>query len=483
MRRGLFLILCSVISACTASIEGARTGGKNDGPGPTQNDGGSGGGSPDGGPPAANDAAAMDVGPPDQLGQPGDDAGDPDAFRLIWPNETSAANSDPWLMAHHEEITELRPRALILHFANGHNINAIMARWNLMALAFSEGSTYHAYSNPAARPFVTHQLVKLVDLTDRVVPPGWTAPNSTKMPRLNGGIDFGQLYNQTYADLYAFPDPANPAHNLTLCELIQKGVINELFVAFNKTGTDGNVPEIIEYKQIYDANDRPIPGRFDPYAGNGNFEPADLPQAKACGRSLRVDFIEMTGIISGAMHVFSHNIEHMGERTLPSYRRFYYPFFNMDFDARFQTPFRDWYGVSVNGTAGNFITYSGPNVARWTCPSDSSCAGRSGTMDPLDQGYGNSHYAPNSRNSYDMGNTQMVMTRCEHYGLQDGPGGKDLQSPYSSATVAKLAAKYGSDGNGGGWQVYLYQSLPGYHSGAKLPDGTPIKNFWPYLFY
>jgi len=86
-------------------------------------------------------------------------------------------------------------------------------------------------------------------------------------------------------------------------------------------------------------------------------------------------------------------------------------------------------------------------------------------------------------NSYDMGNTQMVLTRCEHYGLHDGPDGKDLQTPYSAATVATLAAKYGSDGNRGGWQLYLMQSLPGYHSGATLPDGTPIKNIWPYLFY
>ena len=104
-------------------------------------------------------------------------------------------------------------------------------------------------------------------------------------------------------------------------------------------------------------------------------------------------------------------------------------------------------------------------------------------MNPFNQGCGNTHYAPNSRNSYDMSNPQMVLSRCEHYGLHDGPDGNDLQTSYTPATVAKLAVKYGSDPNGGGWQVYLMQSLPGYHSGAKTTDGTPIKNFWPYLFY
>jgi hypothetical protein len=418
----------------------------------------------------------------------GDDAGasaSPDLAPapLIWPNAEHSANSDPWIPQHHDEITEMHPRTLLLNFANNRAASDVMARWKLMSDAFSEGSRYHGYSDPTAKPFITHEVVKLVDLTDNPVPANWTFPNSTKMPRLNGGIDFAQLYNQTYADYYAIPDPANPSHNLTLCEMLQKGVINDLFIIFNKTGADGNVPEIIEYKQSYDDNDVAIAGQFDPYAGNGAFEPADLPEAKACGISLRVDFIEMTGNISGAMHVLSHNLEHIGERAVPNYAKFYFPLLNRDFDKRFNVSFADWYGISVNGSMTNFITYNDNNSVTWTCPSDSGCVGQSGTMKPFDQGCGNTHYAPNSRNSYDMANPANVLTRCEHYGLHDGPDGKDLQTPFNYTTWAQYAQKYGNDGNGGGWQIYLFQSFPGYHNKATLPDGTKIKNFWPYLYY
>ena len=122
-------------------------------------------------------------------------------------------------------------------------------------------------------------------------------------------------------------------------------------------------------------------------------------------------------------------------------------------------------------------------LVTWTCPADTGCAGQSGTMNPFDQGCGNTHYAANSRNSYDMANTASVLTRCEHYGLHDGPGGKDLQTLFNSSTWGQYGQKYGNDGNGGGWQIYLFQSFPGYHNKATLPDGTKIKNFWPYLYY
>jgi len=463
MNRAILLLASLTIAACSSSD---TSGGGDDLGG---GGGGGGGGGDDGGGSAVVPDASVDSAPP---GPP----------PLVWPNAMHSANSDPWLPMHHDEITEMHPKALLINFANNRAASAVMDRWNLMKAAFSEGSRYHGYNDPTAKPFVVHELLKLVDLTDNPVPANWMAPNSTKMPRLNGGIDFAQLYNQTYADMIAIPDPANPSHNLTLCELLQKGVMNELFIIFNKTGSDGNVPEIIEYKQVYDDKDVAIAGQFDPWAGNGAFDPPDLPEAKACGISLRVDFIEMTGGISGAMHVLSHNLEHMGD-AVPNYKKFFDPIFNNDFDQRFKVPFSSWYGISVNGSMTNFIEYTSNNAVKWTCPADSGCAGQTGVMDPFDQGCGNTHYAPNSRNSYDMANTQTVMTRCEHYGLHDGPGGKDLLTPFNSSSWGQYAQKYGNDGNGGGWQIYLFQSFPGYQNKATMPDGTKIKNYWPYLYY
>jgi hypothetical protein len=34
-----------------------------------------------------------------------------------------------------------------------------------------------------------------------------------------------------------------------------------------------------------------------------------------------------------------------------------------------------------------------------------------------------------------------------------------------------------------GWQIYWRQSMPGYQNQARAIDGTPMKNWWPILFY
>lgn len=441
-------------------------------------------GAADTAPPPTHDAGGVSdaATPPEDSGGGHQDPPDAGPPPLIWPNDESSANSDPWIMEHHDQITEMHPRALVIHFANGHSVSDVKNRWDDMVDAMNTGSIYHGYNDPNAKPFVYHELFKLVDLTDKTVPTGWTAPNSTKMPRLNGGIDFSKLYTTDMANLLGVKDPKDSTKTLTFCEMLQKGVINELFIAFNKTGSDGNVPEIIEYKQMYDENDKAKKGQFNPYAGNGWFEPADLPEAKACGISIRVDFLEMTGNLSGAMHVLGHNFEHIGG-ALPVFKKFFNPVMNMDFDTKFNTPFSDWYGITPNGAAANFISYPDQNTAKWSCPDGTGCAGKSGTMSPYNQGCGNTHYAPNSRNSYDMNNAQQVLTRCEHYGMKDGPDGKDMQTLWNASTVAKYAAKYGSDGNGGGWQIYWFQSFPGYNNKATAEDGTKIKNFWPYLYY
>ena len=44
---------------------------------------------------------------------------------LIWPNAVSSANSDPWIAQHHDEITEMHPKALIINFVNGSTAAAV----------------------------------------------------------------------------------------------------------------------------------------------------------------------------------------------------------------------------------------------------------------------------------------------------------------------------------------------------------------------
>ena len=78
-------------------------------------------------------------------------------------------------------------------------------------------------------------------------------------------------------------------------------------------------------------------------------------------------------------------------------------------------------------------------------------------------------------------NNTMVQSRCEHFGLRDAPDGGDTYEPYSAAKVAALEQMFPDCG--GGWQIYWRQSIPGFGNRARNADGTPMKNWWPLLFY
>lgn len=397
------------------------------------------------------------------------------ATLVIWPNETSHTNSDPWLQQHHTEIQEMHPRFLLIDFANGRTTAETMARFQTQKEAMMEGSRYHGYSNPAAKPFLIYEIAKYVDLKDDPIPAGWTAPNSSKMPRRNGGINFGSLFTQAYADYYAIPDPKNPSHNMTLCELVANGVVNDVFIIFNKTGTDANVPEILEYKQQYDRNDVPLPGKFDQYAGNGSFDPTDILLVKQCGRSLRVGFLEMTGNWTNAMEVNGHNYEHIGNRAVPRFDEMFRPFANFDLMQRFGTTFRDWYSCPYGMPC---LSYPTDNSVTFTIN------GETRTLSPYNQGCGSAHFPPNAREQYDKSNPQTVLSTCEHYGLHDAADGTDIRTPYSLATVDRWKnTPVGKGFVGGGWFMYWFQSFPGYDNRAKMADGSPMKNWWVYLYY
>lgn len=406
-------------------------------------------------------------------------AGSAGAPLLVWPNDQSSKNSDQWLIDHHDEIQELHPRFLVVNFANNRKASDVQARWEAQKEAMMEGSRYHAYSDPNAKPFLIYELAKLVDLSDpdpKVTP----LPNSTKMPRrtkTNGNdIDYSQLFNQKYADYYAIPDPANPGHNLTLCELFNKGLINDLFLVVNKTAPDDQMPEILEYKQEYTNKDVAKPGKFDQYAGNGYFDAGDIPAVNACGRSVRIGFLEMTGVLGNSMQVNAHNYEHIGNRAVLHFDEMFKPFANFDLNTRFNTSFQDWYG-QCSKSDNTCISYPDKNSVKFT---DN---GQEKTINPFNQGCGNGHFPPNGRSNYDQTNTQVVMSTCEHYGLHDGPDGKDIQTEYSAKTLDRWKAKYGVSSVGGAWYMYWFQSWPGVNNKAKMPDGTKMKNWWPYLYY
>ena len=396
---------------------------------------------------------------------------------LVWPNATSFANSDPWLSVHHTEIQELHPRFLVINFANNRKLDDVKARFQTQKEWMMEASRYHGYSDPNAKPFLIYELAKFVDLSD---PGTQAAQNGAKMPRRpkNGGndIDYSQLFSQQYADYYAIPDPANAAHNLTLCELFAKGIVNDVFLVVNKTAPDDQMPEILEFKQEYDNKDQKKAGKFDQYAGNGFFDPADIPAVNACGRSVRIGFLEMTGVLGNSMQVNGHNYEHIGSRAVLHFDEMFKPFANFDMDTRYKTSFTDWYG-QCSKSDNTCISYPDKNSVTFM---DN---GVSRTINPFNQACGNAHFPPNGRSNYDQTNTFTVLSTCEHYGLHDGPGGADIQTNYDLHTLDKWKDKYGVSVVGGAWYMYWFESWPGVNNKAKMPDGTPMRNWWVYLYY
>jgi hypothetical protein len=95
---------------------------------------------------------------------------------------------------------------------------------------------------------------------------------------------------------------------------------------------------------------------------------------------------------------------------------------------------------------------------------------------------GDSEFPPNATGRTDFENRTPAPAVCAHYGLHDAADGSDLRESYSFDTIAALSTRYSAD-CGAPWQIYWRQSMPGLDNQAEAQDGTPMKNWWPFLFY
>src|SRR3989442_541299 len=91
--------------------------------------------------------------------------------QTVWPNDTSRANSDQWLVKNHDRIRQLRPKLLVLNFANGVSPDNGRLKVEGLIAALKESTRYHGYINPTALPFLAYEIGKFVDLTDASPPP------------------------------------------------------------------------------------------------------------------------------------------------------------------------------------------------------------------------------------------------------------------------------------------------------------------------
>jgi hypothetical protein len=402
---------------------------------------------------------------------------------LVWPNQTSSANSAAWLVDHHDDITEMRPNVLALDFFNRASAAQARQKAQQMIDAIAEGSRYHGYSDPTAPPFLEYHLAGFIDLTDSMPPSNWPYVSSTRLPvTASGKFDMSALFSSSFASNYDFPDPNNPTRYLTLCELFERGIINELWLLVGSDMSGRKPPLMVESKQEYDAQNRPLPGMFNSCTGYDCL-PADMPH---CSVTARIAHLDPTQPGPGCdLLVRSIGIENM-RVALQYLQDNASDFFNDDFKSRFRTDFDSWTElVEMGGVGSWWCTQNGPACISY--PSQTTAIGTypdGGTwkIDPFIQGCGNAHFPPNAQFLWDYSNPQPVQSRCENYGLHNGPDGGDRTDVYTSAKVTASTLSSG-DYCPNGWQNYLRQSMPGLGNKARAVDGSPMKNWWPFLFY
>jgi hypothetical protein len=408
----------------------------------------------------------------------------------VWPTATSGANSDPWLVSHHDSIVEMQPRVLVLDFYNNFDVNQARNKVLEKIDAIAESSRYHGYADPTASAFLNYVLVDLVDLTDHPPPPTWQFESSTRLPtQPDGAFDTSALFAPAFAANYGVTDPADPSRSLTLCQLFERGIINELWLMTGDEGSSRRPPLMAESKQVYDARGNPIPGMFEDtgYASFPNLH---------CNVTARIAYVSALRGVDCDLVPRSAGIENTAAASPPAIPYLSDnagDFFNDDFVLRDGAPFASWAELVAKGTNGwcgsqatACIAYPSETATPATVPTAAGTFpdGTTWTMSPFLQGCGTSHFPPNARFEWDYGNTEAVRSRCEHYDMHDGPGG-DVLEKYSSdqGSVAAYTQRFGDDGCGGGWQMYYRQNMPGLNNLAYASDGSRMKNWWPFLFY
>jgi hypothetical protein len=390
---------------------------------------------------------------------------------VVWPNQHSYTNSDPWLVDNHTKISEMHPKLLVLNFNNRATVESTTTVATQQSAALGEGSRYHGYSVASAPVFLNYEIKRVVDFADRPVPADWINPSSTLYPTAaDGSFDVVPLFGQDFADRYGFPDPTDSSHKLTLCQLFEQGVINEVWLQAGENGVRA-MPLVLERRQAYDSAERPIPGQFIS-VGCPVASPNCLA-AVSCGVTVRLAHLSPDRGLGCDLQVRGWGIEELPQ-SIPYLAANMSSFLNRDFATRFNVTFDSWEDIcDRNGTP--CVSYPSPDVA--TDPASTRF-----TFDPFAQGCGDTLFPPNARYRWDFQGTTPVYSRCEHFQMQDASDGRDVQEIYTADKVHSYDQTYGED-CGGGWQIYFRQSIPGYRNTARDMSGRAMKNWWPFLFY
>lgn len=392
----------------------------------------------------------------------------------VWPNRVSYRNSDPWIYENHDRIRKMRPRVLVLNFANDVDMPAIREKTEKLIQALAEATRYHGFENPDAPAFLEYEVVKYVDMRDRPVPPERAHRNSAFFPaRVDGprdfACDYGAFYTDFFARFYGFQDPNNSRRYYNLHELINAGIVHELwFYAAHVYEEGWPANEVIELKQYYDENCRPIPGKYGP-AGNGHVD--SFPWS---GRSFRMAFFNPHRGTGCQMENFGHGLE--GYANYDAIR-YYTPYFReyaeLDLDRRYGLPINSLYRVPYN--VKEAVSYPTPASMKIKTPRHDL------SVDPYIAQGGNVHFPPGARHHYDLESPFTVQSTIENWRRRNGPDGKDRIEDFNKDKFAHY--KSVAPDCMGPWMIFWRQCMPGLDNRSLDDQGRPMKNWWVFLFY
>ncbi|MFQ5806612.1 MAG: hypothetical protein ACE5I3_09195, partial [Phycisphaerae bacterium] len=163
----------------------------------------------------------------------------------VWPNRVSYRNSDDWLWRNHNKIRKMRPRVLVLNFANDVEMNDIRKHVKGIIRATAEATRYHGFKNPDAPAFIEYEVAKYVDLRDKAGPNVGKRVTSSLLPRKKDRqphealCDYSGFFTDDYAKHFGFRDPRDPQRFLNLRELVNAGIVHEMwFYAIHDPGDD-----------------------------------------------------------------------------------------------------------------------------------------------------------------------------------------------------------------------------------------------------
>jgi hypothetical protein len=395
-----------------------------------------------------------------------------------WPNPVSHTNSDAWLREHHSEIKQLRPKVLLLIADNKADTNTINYFVKAAIAAAAEGSRYHGYSDKTSLPQLAYRVAYRVDLRDSAETPWprvWPVHIDSKgRPQFS----YDGLFTPEFAAAMNIPDPEAPGKLLNVRELFEHGLIHEVWMVYPErdgqpgTGIAGAF-ETTARVQVYDKDGQPVAGKFRNCGGNGCFDPGPHGQSTVTMRFAELNIGLGVGCF---VHATGHGWDTGLWRAIPEFDESSARFFNRKLNEQ-GLPLENLYDT---------CSYEAGDC--WEYPNDHTITNGPLTKslpfkdDHWGMGCGSVHFPPNGRHHDDYDNAEKVLNTCENYGFKNGKDGADLQLEYNSkAKVAEYERLFPDCG--GGWQVYMRQSFPGYCSAAKNEDGTPMKSWWPYLYY